>query len=664
MNTLTVGRKISLGFGFLVTITLSMGFLAFYYTWKADNESDLITEHILPLNLKSSELLAEMDEFRLNMRVFGEIRDEASLHLAQNHLQNIRTLDAEMHQIIHGHPILSEGVVLLRNFETALARYEEAMGETVAISQRLTEIQQNMTSTAIQTMDALETLYSTFNSYYQSALEGTANGGHSLADSVYLRETTSSVGNRMRDVRIAFFQGQTARDEIIFAEARPALDRALNQIENEIRPLLRQERNINELNLVASGIQQYRRLADQYMSESQRMANNTERVRSGEQAAATMLALMAFSGERTSRQVNTLSTALGRGENALIVGLSIALMIGVASSIIIRRSIVRPLSRAIDQLSVGATQTAAAASQVSAASQSLAEGSSEQASSLEETSASLEEMASMTKNSTNNAASANQLASEARKAADSGANEMQEMSQAMQAIKASSSDISKIIKTIDEIAFQTNILALNAAVEAARAGEAGMGFAVVADEVRNLAQRSAEAASETAEMIEAAISKSGEGVVISERVAKRLSEIVEKVRQVDSLVGDIAESAKEQEQGITQINQAVGEMDKVTQSTAANAEETASAAEELNAQSVEIRNIVEDLASMIGGAEEQSSPSGPTKQHEEHKAAASARTSLKSPRVFNAQPSEDDLLFPPNGHHRNTNGYESLISRR
>ena len=148
---------------------------------------------------------------------------------------------------------------------------------------------------------------------------------------------------------------------------------------------------------------------------------------------------------------------------------------------------------------------------ITASSQSLAEGASEQAASLEETSASLEEMSSMTRHNAENAQKANELAKQARSAADKGVADMQAMNAAMEAIKNSSDDIAKIIKTIDEIAFQTNILALNAAVEAARAGEAGMGFAVVADEVRNLAQRSAQAAKETAGQIEGAISQDGAG---------------------------------------------------------------------------------------------------------------------------------------------------------
>jgi len=241
-----------------------------------------------------------------------------------------------------------------------------------------------------------------------------------------------------------------------------------------------------------------------------------------------------------------------------------------------------------------------AAAQVSSSSQSLAEGSSEQAASIEETSASLEEMSSMTKRNADNSQQANNLAKQTRAAADKGVVDMQAMNLAMTEIKQSSDDVAKIIKTIDEIAFQTNILALNAAVEAARAGEAGMGFAVVADEVRNLAQRSAQAAKETALKIEGAISKTSQGVNLSTRVAEALNEIVAKARQMDELAAEVANASSEQSQGITQVNTAVGSMDKVTQGTAANAEECASAAEELNSQALAMKQTVGELLHLVG----------------------------------------------------------------
>jgi methyl-accepting chemotaxis protein len=307
---------------------------------------------------------------------------------------------------------------------------------------------------------------------------------------------------------------------------------------------------------------------------------------------------------------NTAVTTVEQNASSSKLMLATTVVCQVVISTLLSLLIITGLGRVLKTVSAalndGSTQVSAAAGQVSAASQTLAEGSSEQASSLEETSSSLEEMASMTKRNAENARKANDLAKEARDSADKGVGDMQTMSAAMDAIKVSSDDIAKIIKTIDEIAFQTNILALNAAVEAARAGEAGMGFAVVADEVRNLAQRCAQAAKETSGKIEGAIAKTGQGVEISDKVAAVLQEIVAKVRQVDELVSEVASATHEQTEGITQINAAVGQMDKVTQGNAATAEESAAAAQELNAQAEIMKQSVGELLQLVGGNSESS----------------------------------------------------------
>jgi len=277
-----------------------------------------------------------------------------------------------------------------------------------------------------------------------------------------------------------------------------------------------------------------------------------------------------------------------------------ALLLGLGLSWIVIRSITGPLREYAESIGAGSEQTAAAAGQVSAASQSLAEGASEQAASLEETSASLEELSSMTKRNAEGAQQAKAAATAARHSADTGASQMQSMQNAMAAIKSASEDITKILKTIDEISFQTNILALNAAVEAARAGEAGAGFAVVAEEVRALAQRSAVAAKETAAKIEHSVTQSQQGVTISAEVAKSFAEIQTRIQQLDTLVAGIASASEEQSQGIGQVTTAVSQMDKVTQATAGNAEETSAAAEELNGQSLMLKDTVAQLKILTG----------------------------------------------------------------
>jgi hypothetical protein len=280
--------------------------------------------------------------------------------------------------------------------------------------------------------------------------------------------------------------------------------------------------------------------------------------------------------------------------------LVIALVVGLYSLWSSHR-LGRQLQTLADTLRSGSTAVSRASSQLTESSHGLADGASRQASSLEETSASLEEMSSMTRQNSHHAENARELAGQARKAVESNAHDMQEMAAAMADIQKAGDNISKILKTIDEIAFQTNILALNAAVEAARAGEHGLGFAVVAEEVRNLAQRSAQAAHETADKIHDSISKTQRGAEISTRVGAGLEAVLGRIRQLDDLAQQIATASREQNEGITQCTNAVEQIDKVTQDAAAHAEESASAATSLQAQAQTLHKSVDDLTVVVYG---------------------------------------------------------------
>jgi len=280
-----------------------------------------------------------------------------------------------------------------------------------------------------------------------------------------------------------------------------------------------------------------------------------------------------------------------------MIGLALVAGAGV---VVIIRQINQTLLRTIADLSEGAGQVASAASQVSASSQSLAKGSSEQAASLEETSASTEEINAMARKNSDGSRSAAEVVTQSQQKFAETSRLLDQMVGAMNGINASSEKISKIIKVIDEIAFQTNILALNAAVEAARAGEAGMGFAVVAEEVRNLAQRCAQAAKDTAGLIEESITNSADGKVKVDQVALAIRSIADESGKVKTLVDEVNVGSEEQAKGIEQIGKAVAQMEQLTQTTAANAEESASAAEELTAQSEALRDVVGQLAKMVG----------------------------------------------------------------
>jgi methyl-accepting chemotaxis protein len=263
------------------------------------------------------------------------------------------------------------------------------------------------------------------------------------------------------------------------------------------------------------------------------------------------------------------------------------------------------LNHTLGQVRVAGEQIASGSTQVSDSSQSLSQGATEQASSLEEISSSMTEMGSQTQQNAENATQASQLSAQARDAAEKGNAQMQEMMTAMDEINLSGQNISKIIKVIDEIAFQTNLLALNAAVEAARAGQHGKGFAVVAEEVRNLAARSAQAARETADLIEGSVEKAENGVGIAQRTAEALSEIVDGITKTTDLVAEIAAASNEQSQGIGQIGQALTQIESVVQQNTANAEESAAASEELASQAVHLRQMLGQFQLKKGCADNQ-----------------------------------------------------------
>lgn len=269
-------------------------------------------------------------------------------------------------------------------------------------------------------------------------------------------------------------------------------------------------------------------------------------------------------------------------------------------------SVSRKLKDMAFTMSESADQVASVAAQVSSSSQALAQASSEQAASLEETSASSQELATMTHTNEQSSQLASESVQETDRQVKVANDTLAKMVGSMHEINASSGKISKIIRVIDEIAFQTNILALNAAVEAARAGEAGMGFAVVADEVRNLAQRCAQAAKDTAVLIEESIATTTEGSGRLNRVVEAIQGIDQQASRLKEQVEQVSQGSREQSRSISQISTAVAQMQRVTQNTAASAEQGASASQQMSAHAEAVRTAVARLHAMVGGGSESS----------------------------------------------------------
>ncbi len=295
-----------------------------------------------------------------------------------------------------------------------------------------------------------------------------------------------------------------------------------------------------------------------------------------------------------------MKAAASTRRNVVVLSI-IAVCAGLLAAFFIVRNITTILHDISAQIDDGAEQVAASSQQIASGSHDLSQGVSEQASSLEETSASLEEIASMTKQNADNASQADGLMQEAKQVVDKASTSMEHLIRSMHEISQASEDTSRVIKTIDEIAFQTNLLALNAAVEASRAGEAGAGFAVVADEVRKLAMRAAEAARNTADLIETTIARVTRGTEIVAETNDSFGAVAQNAEKAEHLVAEIAAACHEQSQGISQVSTAVSQMDSLTQQLAASAEKSAGASEELSAQAGDMDGIVKSLLALVDG---------------------------------------------------------------
>jgi len=309
--------------------------------------------------------------------------------------------------------------------------------------------------------------------------------------------------------------------------------------------------------------------------------------------------------EMSEYESQALEAEASNANSTSMVGLALLSLLSLVTGILVlifENGCSRTLSRLIRSLAGSSERVETLAAGVQSASESLAHDSSSQAATLEQTSASGAEITAMTHQNAENSRMAASVMIEVDERVKAGNRTLESMVVSMREINASSDKISKIIKVIDEIAFQTNILALNAAVEAARAGEAGMGFAVVADEVRGLAQRSAQAARDTSVMIEDSIAKSSEGSTKLQQLSEMVAAITESAARVKTLVDSVSVGSAEQARGIEQVSKAVTQMEQTTQHTAAGSEQSAAASHKLSAEARDLNRVVSELRLMVDGA--------------------------------------------------------------
>ncbi len=599
--SMKLGTKIGAGFAALIVVALALGGLAVVSMKGVETKSNVLSQEYMP----EVEYCTEVERASLltmyAMRGYGLSEEQRYYDAGMEQLTALDKWLAECARLAdEAEHLVKLGPAVVKTQE-GVARYKDLVQQTVALNGKLADNRAGLDEAAAQYIDNASNFLDSQNESMEADIAAGATA-EKLRERVRKINLVNDVIDLGNETRVACFKSQALRDPALIEQA----DGNFEQIEQKLADL----RQITYLDKDLRDIAAVEKAGDAYRQEMNALLANWRQLQdvsrrrgaAGDQVLVVAQETAAAGIEGAQTIADDTSSTLSAASLTMLIGLAIGVLVGVVLAIVITRSITGPLNRIIASLNSGSDQTASAAGQVSSASQSLAEGASKQAAAIEETASSVEEMTAMTKRNAKSAGEARDLAGSTNSSAAKGVEAMTRMSKAIDDIKQSSDSTAKIITTIDEIAFQTNLLALNAAVEAARAGEAGKGFAVVAEEVRNLAQRSAEAAKNTAEMIEDAVRNADSGVSIGKEVGEVLGEIGDQASRVNVLIDQIASASQEQAEGLEQVNLAVGQMDQITQANAANAEESASASEELSGQAEELSRMVIELMSMVGGS--------------------------------------------------------------
>ncbi|HAR63089.1 MAG: hypothetical protein DKM50_05240 [Candidatus Margulisiibacteriota bacterium] len=599
-KNMKLSAKIALGCAGLLAIMLVLSGISIVIMKGVQGKTSVLAKEYVPQSkilegLQKSYLLVLVD-----MRGYQLSLDKSYLIGGRKRLVTVKEYLAEAEVLLKQATHLTQFKERIENIKNKLAEYEDLVGQGETADDQFKQ--------ARALLDEASSVFQENCTGYVDIqypkLKEEINNGNNKVKAVE-RVWKISLMKEISDIGAALerntWKAIAERNLTLIGDA----DKQFSDIEDRRKLILAttvQLKNLEQLEKMRISMLQYDTAMDEMFSNWNKVQDvAVKRLEIGNSILEQIGVVSEIGLQNTVATSKSVSFSLSSASVIMIIGLIVAIGIGGLIVFFITSSITGPITRIISRLNSSSEQVASASNQVSKASEQMAEGASEQASSLEETSASLEEMSSMITQNADNTKQANRLATIVQDAAKKSSEAMSRMSEAISKIKSSSDETAKILKTIDEIAFQTNLLALNAAVEAARAGESGKGFAVVAEEVRNLAHRSAEAAKNTANLIEGSQKNAENGVAVSSEVAAILKEIVEGVQKVTELIAEVSSASEEQSRGIEQVNTAVAQMNKVTQTNAANSEESASASEQLSAQAQELNDMVKALNVVIFG---------------------------------------------------------------